>query len=94
MTLDVLSKDLDAAMDLVMDVLTEPAGFEAVRDALKAGGFEPEVAEVTQRASVSAELGAKEAASMIKLLEMLEDLDDVQNVYSNAEIPDAVLATL
>jgi YebC/PmpR family DNA-binding regulatory protein len=94
LALDAGAEDIVTNEDDSMDVLTEPAGFEAVRDALKAGGFEPEVAEVTQRASVSAELGAKEAASMIKLLEMLEDLDDVQNVYSNAEIPDAVLATL
>jgi transcriptional/translational regulatory protein YebC/TACO1 len=46
------------------------------------------------RASVSATLGEDEASSMMKLMEMLEDLDDVQNVYSNAEIPDEILANL
>ena len=46
------------------------------------------------RASVSATLGEKEASSMIKLLEMLEDLDDVQEVYSNADIPDEILASM
>jgi len=57
-------------------------------------GLKPESAQLTMRASTSAELGAKEAASMIKLLETLEDLDDVQEVYSNADISDDVLAEL
>ncbi|MGH8167458.1 MAG: YebC/PmpR family DNA-binding transcriptional regulator, partial [Woeseiaceae bacterium] len=50
--------------------------------------------ELTMWAATSIELDLEEAASMIKLLEMLEDLDDVQNVYSNAEIGDDVLAQL
>ena len=54
----------------------------------------PEIAEVTMRSSVSTELDADGASSMIKLLEMLEDLDDVQNVFSNAEIADDILAQM
>jgi len=46
------------------------------------------------RASTSAELGVNEAGSMIKMLEVLEDLDDVQEVYSNADISETVLAEL
>jgi transcriptional/translational regulatory protein YebC/TACO1 len=57
-------------------------------------GLAPESAEVTMRASTQAEVGAEDAARMIKLLDMLEDLDDVQQVYSNAEIPDEILAQL
>jgi len=86
---DVIVDDDDS-----IEVLTEPAEFEAVRDDMIAAGLEPESAELTMRASTSAELEAREAASMIKLLEMLEDLDDVQQVYSNADISDAVLLEL
>ncbi|HEY5641756.1 MAG TPA: YebC/PmpR family DNA-binding transcriptional regulator [Woeseiaceae bacterium] len=88
------------AEDIVVDdegsieVLTAPADFEAVRDALQAAGFEPESAEVTMRASTSAELDADAAGSMIRLLDMLEDLDDVQDVYSNADISEAILEQL
>lgn len=80
--------------DKSIDVLTDPADFEKVRDAMKASGFTPEFAEVTMRASTNTELELQEASSMIKMLETLEDLDDVQNVYSNADIPDEILAQL
>ena len=86
---DVVTND-----DGSIDVLCAPADFPTVRDALAAGGTDPELAEVTMRASVSAELDADGASSMIKLLEMLEDLDDVQNVYSNADIAEDILARL
>ena len=65
-----------------------------MKEALVAAGFKPESAEVTMRATTSSELDAKSAESMIKLLDMLEDLDDVQKVYSNAEISDEILAQL
>jgi transcriptional/translational regulatory protein YebC/TACO1 len=61
---------------------------------MTAAGLEAESAEVTMRASTNAELGVKEAGSMVKLLETLEDLDDVQHVYSNADISEDVLAQL
>ena len=77
-----------------IEVITEPGDFEGVRDALAAAGPEPETAEITMRSDLSTELDAGGASSMIKLLEMLEDLDDVQNVYSNADIPDDILAEL
>ncbi|MEL6368019.1 MAG: YebC/PmpR family DNA-binding transcriptional regulator, partial [Pseudomonadota bacterium] len=77
-----------------IEVITTPQEFETVRDAMLAASLEPETAEVTMRASTSAVLGQKEAETMLKLLDMLEDLDDVQNVYSNADIPESVLAAL
>jgi YebC/PmpR family DNA-binding regulatory protein len=86
---DVISND-----DGSIDVLTEPSDFESLKVKLESIGLVPELAEVTMRASVSATLGEDEASSMMKLMEMLEDLDDVQNVYSNAEIPDEILANL
>lgn len=88
------AEDVIVNDDGSIDVLTDPADFDAVKDALDAGGVDSELAEVTMRASVSATLGEKEASSMVKLLEMLEDLDDVQEVYSNADIPDEILASL
>ena len=86
---DVISND-----DGSVDVLTAPALFQTVREAMLAAGLKPEEAEITQRASSSTTLGLEDAQKMVKLLEMLEDLDDTQNVYSNADIPDAILAQL
>ena len=88
------AEDVVVNDDASIDVLADPADFEQVKQALDAGGSAAELAEVTMRASVSATLGEKEASSMIKLLEMLEDLDDVQEVYSNADIPDEILASM
>jgi len=85
------AEDVIADADDSIEVLSSPGDFEQVRDAMKAAGFKAESAQVTMRASTSAELGVKEAASMIKLLDMLEDLDDVQEVYSNADISEEVL---
>ena len=62
--------------------------------AMIAAGLLPDEAEVTMRASSTIKLGLEDAQKMIKLLDLLEDLDDTQNVYSNADIPDDVLAKL
>ena len=77
-----------------VDVLTDPDDFAAVRDALAAGGFAPEFAQVTLRSSVSVALQPEEARCLIGLLEALEDLDDVQRVTTNVDIPEDVLAEL
>ena len=69
-----------------IEVLTTPADFEAVKNALEAAGLSAEMAEVTWRAENSVSLSGDEAAKMQKLLDILEDLDDVQNVFHNAEI--------
>jgi YebC/PmpR family DNA-binding regulatory protein len=86
---DVIVDDDDS-----IEVLTEPADFEKVRDKMIAAGIQAETAQVTMRAATSAALDVKEAGSMIKMLEMLEDLDDVQDVYSNADISEDVLAQI
>jgi YebC/PmpR family DNA-binding regulatory protein len=97
----IMAAALEAGADDVVvnddgsiDVLLAPELFSAARAAMAKAGFEPEYAEITERASTSAELGPEEAGSMIRLLEMLEDLDDVQSVYSNADIPEEILASL
>ncbi|MDG4562940.1 MAG: YebC/PmpR family DNA-binding transcriptional regulator [Candidatus Competibacter sp.] len=86
--------DVVSYEDGSVDVLTSPAAFQEVKQAMTAAGLEPEAAEVTQRAGSSTTLGFEDAQKMVKLLEMLEDLDDTQNVYSNADISDDILAKL
>lgn len=86
---DIITND-----DGSVDVVTDPDAFIDVRNALQTAGFESDNAEVTMRAANNTELDNKGAESMLKLLDMLEDLDDVQKVYSNADIPDAVLEQL
>lgn len=92
--LEAGAEDVVTDEDGVIEVLTSPAEFEAVQAALTAAGLKPDVSEITMRSSLSTTLDEDGAASMIKLLEVLEDLDDVQNVFSNAEIPDEILAKL
>jgi transcriptional/translational regulatory protein YebC/TACO1 len=86
--------DVVSNPDGSVDVLTEPASFQTVKAAMAVAGLEPEQAEVTQRAGSNITLGLEDAQKMIKLLDLLEDLDDTQNVYSNADIPDDILAKL
>ena len=69
-----------------IEVLTAPADFEAVRDALQAAGLTPDMAEVTMRPENTIALEGEDAARMQELLDMIEDLDDVQDVYHNAEL--------
>ncbi len=86
------AEDVLASTDGSLEVLTDPLDFETVRAQLMADGFSPPNGGVTQRASTSTELRGQDAESMVQLLGMLEDLDDVPSVYTNAEIPDEVLA--
>jgi len=88
------AEDVVVDSDGSIEVLTEPSEFEAVRDAMRRAGHEPESAQLTMRASTNAMLEGDDAVSMVKMLEMLEDLDDVQEVYSNAEISDEELARI
>jgi len=92
--IDAGAEDVIAEEDGSLEVLTSPGDFEQVRDAMIAAGIDPEHAQVTMRASTSAELDIKEATSMIKMVDMLEGLDDVQEVYSNADISEEVLAQI
>jgi len=86
---DVLSND-----DGSIDVLTGPEDFVNVREAMVAAGFEPEQAEVTMRAENTTPLDKDDAEKMIRLIDVLEELDDVQEVYSNADIAAEILAEL
>ncbi|MCL6712095.1 YebC/PmpR family DNA-binding transcriptional regulator [Pseudomonas sp. R2.Fl] len=74
------------ADDGSIDVITAPDAFQAVKDAMDAAGLSPDQAEVTFRADNDIAVQGDTAKQVVKLLDMLEDLDDVQNVYSNAEL--------
>jgi len=92
--LDAGADDVVSYPDGSIDVLTQPDEFEKVKAAMAEAGLEGETAEVTMRAATDVALNHDDAAKMLRLLEMLEDLDDVQNVFSNADISEEVLATL
>ena len=92
--IDAGAEDVIVDSDQSIEVLTDPNDFEEVRDKIVAAGLEPDNAELTMRASTSADLDEKAAGSMVKMLELLDDLDDVQQVYSNAEISDDILEQL
>jgi YebC/PmpR family DNA-binding regulatory protein len=72
--------------DGAIEVLTDPAAFEPVKAALEKGGLVAEVAEVTMRPENTVELSGEDGQRMQKLLDVIEDLDDVQALFHNAEI--------
>jgi YebC/PmpR family DNA-binding regulatory protein len=84
--LEAGAEDVVTGDDGSIEVLTAPADFEAVKTALEAAGLKPEIAEVTMRAENTVALAGDDAARMQKLLDVIEDLDDVQDVFHNAEI--------
>ena len=84
--LEAGADDVIADEDGAIEVITSPGDFEAVKNALEAAGLKPDVAEVTMRPENTIELTGEDAAKMQKLLDVLEDLDDVQDVFHNAEI--------
>lgn len=84
------AEDLIINDDGSFTVNTTPEVFGKVVDAMKAEGFEPQLAEVTMIASLKVNLDLDNAEQFMKMVDMLEDLDDVQEVYSNAEISEEV----
>ncbi len=95
---------MDAVLELgAEDMSSDEGGHEVLcsadvclelKEGLQECGFEPESAEITMQAETSVTVDAEGAETMLRLLDMLEDLDDVQKVYSNADIPDDILADL
>lgn len=86
---DVVTND-----DSSIEVTSSPESFSEVREAMAAAGFEPEVSEITMQPSTSVDLQLDDAEKVMRLVDMLEDLDDVQNVYNNADFSDEVMAQL
>ncbi|WP_026960635.1 YebC/PmpR family DNA-binding transcriptional regulator [Aliagarivorans taiwanensis] len=94
LALEAGAEDVLAHEDGSVDVHTEPAEFGAVKDALDAAGFESVNAEVTMLPSTFAELDADTAPKLLRLIDMLEDDDDVQEVYHNGQISDELAESL
>jgi len=97
----VLEISLEAGADDVLvlddgslDVMTSPESFGSVKDALAKAGLAPVGSEVAMLASTEAELDYETAEKLLRLVDHLEDLDDVQNVYSNASISDEIMNKL
>jgi YebC/PmpR family DNA-binding regulatory protein len=93
--LEVGAEDVDTHEDGSIDVITAWEDFAAVKAALEAAGLNPEDGEVTMIASTTVPVeNAVAAEKLMAMVDALEDLDDIQNVYTNAEIPDQILATM
>jgi YebC/PmpR family DNA-binding regulatory protein len=86
---DVVTND-----DGSIDVTTSPEGFITVKEAMVAAGLVPQMADITMKPSMTVDLELEDAEKIVRLVDMLEDLDDVQNVYSNADFSDEVMAKL
>jgi YebC/PmpR family DNA-binding regulatory protein len=84
--LEAGAEDVITGDDGAIEVLTAYADFESVKNALEAAGLKPELAEVTMRPENTIELAGDDAAKMQRILDVLEDLDDVQDVYHNAAL--------
>jgi len=86
--LEAGADDVVTADDGSIEVLTTPEAYDDVKSALEEAGLVAENAEVTMRASIDVELDVESGEKVLKLIDALEDLDDTQDVYSNADIPD------
>jgi len=84
--LEAGADDVVSGEDGSIEVLSSPAAYEGVKAALEAAGLVPELSEVTMRADNTIELTGEDAVRMQKLLDVLEDLDDTQEVYHNASL--------
>jgi YebC/PmpR family DNA-binding regulatory protein len=88
--IDAGAEDVVKQEDGSFIVNTPPESLSGVVDAMKTAGFTPENAEVTMTASVNVSLNIEDAQRFMKMVDMLEDLDDVQEVYSNADISEEI----
>jgi YebC/PmpR family DNA-binding regulatory protein len=86
--IDAGAEDVVTNDDGSIEVITDPAQFVAVKDALAAGGLKPAYAEVGMKPTTEVELAGEDAQRMQKLLDALEGLDDVQDVYTTAVLPE------
>jgi len=94
LALEAGAEDIEGNADGSMDVLTPWEDFAAVKEALEQAGMTPEEGEVTMIAATTVPVDADGAEKIMALVDALEDLDDVQNVYTNVDIPDEVLEQL
>lgn len=93
-SLEAGAEDVSTNDDGSVDVITTPEDFAAVKDALAAAGFETDTAEISYSATTSSEPDAETAEKILKMIDALEDLDDVQEVHTNAEFSDEVMEAI
>ncbi len=92
--LDAGAQDLETCDDGSFSVVTDFGDFLKVKDALNLAGFMPESADITMSASIKVTVDLEGAQKLASMIDSLEDLDDVQNVYTNADVPTAVFESL
>ena len=93
--MDFAAEDVVTHHDHSVEVITAPELFLLIKDALMKAGFQPEEADMTMRAATNVSITDKETAEkVVNLIDVLEDLDDVQLVYSNADIAEDILNEL
>jgi len=92
--LDAGAEDVTTNEDGSIDVLTTPEDFLDVKQAMVDAGHEPESADITMNPETKVDLGVEDAEKILRLVDALEDLDDVQTVYSNADISEDVIAQM
>jgi len=92
--LEAGAEDVETNDDGSIDVTTVPESLTDIKEAMISAGLTPEIAEVTMNPSTSVDLQLEDAEKVMRLVDMLEDLDDVQNVYTNADFSDEVMAQL
>ena len=92
--LEAGAEDIVTEEDGSIEVITTPEKFSDINNALKDAEFKPIVSEITMRADLLITVDADTAEKLMRLIDVLEDLDDVQEVYFNADIPDEVLAAM
>ncbi|HEB85420.1 MAG TPA: YebC/PmpR family DNA-binding transcriptional regulator, partial [Gammaproteobacteria bacterium] len=90
--LEAGADDVQTHEDGSIDVLASPDEFMSVKDAMTAAGLEPDMAEITMMPSTSVDMELDDAEKVMRLVDALEDLDDVQNVYTNADFSEEVMA--
>lgn len=92
--LEAGAEDVETNDDGSLEVSTTPESFTSVKEAMFDAGLETDIAEITMNPSTSVELALEEAEKVMRLIDMLEDLDDVQNVYTNADFSEEVMQQL
>ena len=86
--------DIESADDGTIEVTTAWEDFIIVKEAMNAAGFEPETGDVIMKPSTSVDLGGRRAMKVMHLVDVLEELDDVQNVYSDLDIPEELMTQI
>jgi transcriptional/translational regulatory protein YebC/TACO1 len=92
--LEASAEDIETSEDCWINVTTTPESFTTMKEVMFAAGLETDMAEVIIDPSTSVELNLDQAEKIMRLIDLLEDLDDVQNVYTNADFSDEVMQQL